>query len=279
MYIPVVLTTQTTHRSMVFSSPIEPVYYLLPFIGLMVGLFGSMVGGGGGLIFLPVLVLLLNIPAHIALITSLVATLPISIAGSIGHFRKGNVNLRIAWMFAVAGILGAVSGAFLANQFSENGLMDGFGIYCIIIGLYIIVTTRNLRFLVDGMSPPVIKEKKNILKTSVFGFSAGVITGAFGTSGAAPLMAGLFSMSLPVKLVIGTSLLIVASNTFFAVGSHFLVGQVDLTLVLFLTSGSVIGALIGPMLLSRIKTDRSELWIRYLFAIGMCILGVLMIYG
>lgn len=265
---------------MIFYSPVEPIYYLLPFIGLLVGLFGSMVGGGGGLIFLPVLVLFLDIPAHTALITSLVATLPISLAGSAAHYRKGNIQVRVAAMFAGAGLIGAFTGAAIANEFSENGLMVGFGSYCIFIGLYILFTTHRLRLIPGGLEPqPVNRPKKVFLKSSFFGFSSGIITGAFGTSGAAPLMAGLFSMNIPVKMVIGTSLLIVASNTLFAIGGHFLVGRVDLTLVFFLTIGSIVGAIIGPSLISRVKTDNSEVRIRYIFGVGIIILGIIMIRG
>lgn len=265
---------------MIFHSPVEPVYYLLPFIGLVVGLFGTMVGGGGGLIFLPVLVLFLGIPAHTALITSLVATLPITLVGSTVHYRKGNINTRVAGLFAGAGLFGAFAGASIANQFSENGLVTGFGLYCIAIGVYILISTHRIRMLPSGLQTNTShKGQKNLLKSSFFGFSSGVITGAFGTSGAAPLMAGLFSMKIPVKIVIGTSLLVVASNTFFSIGAHFLVGSVDLTLVYFLTIGSLVGAIIGPSIISRVKTDHSEVRIRYSFAIGIIILGIIMING
>ena len=266
---------------MIFQSPVEPIYYVLPLIGLLVGLFGSMVGGGGGLIFLPVLVLMLDIPAHTALITSLVATLPISVFGSVAHYRKGNIHLKVAVMFALAGLFGALAGASIAHEFSDDGLMAGFGIYCICIGLYIIFSTRRLQILPQSpqAKKTISSRYKNKIKSSLFGFSSGVITGAFGTSGAAPLMAGLFSMNIPVKMVIGTSLAIVASNTLFAIGSHFFVSQIDMTLVIFLTSGSVLGAIIGPSLISRVKTDNSEVRIRYIFAVGICILGIIMIRG
>ncbi len=98
---------------MIFHSPIEPVYYLLPLAGLVIGLFGSMLGGGGGFFFLPILTLLLKVPAQTAVITSLVATLPICMVGSFSHYRRNNID------FAVAAVLSLpVSGARL----SELGL-------------------------------------------------------------------------------------------------------------------------------------------------------------
>src|SRR5690625_5570317 len=68
---------------MIFYSPIESVYYLLPVIGFVVGFFGTLLGGGGGFVFLPILVLFYNTPTHTAVITSLVATLPIGLLGAV----------------------------------------------------------------------------------------------------------------------------------------------------------------------------------------------------
>ncbi len=263
-----------------FYSPIEPLYYILPVIGLIVGLLGTLVGGGGGFVFLPVLVLALGVPTHTAVITSLVATLPVGVIGSIGHYRKGNVNVRLAAMFAVAGLFGAFAGVALANQFSDDGLQKVFGIYSILMGIYIFFNTQSMDLLTTNLEGAIpLINRKAVLKSSFFGFSAGTITGAFGTSGAAPLLAGLFSMKASLKIVVGTSLLIVASNTIFAIGSHFLVGRMDLTLVIFLTVGSAIGASIGPLLLSKIDTVKSEGNVRYLFAVIMALLGVVMIWG
>jgi len=123
------------------------------------------------------------------------------------------------------------------------------------------------------------KNPRQVLKTikgSFFGLSAGLIAGTFGTSGTAPVIAGLFAMRLPVKKLVGTSLLVVLVNTLFAVGAHFLLGQIDLTLVWFLTGGSVIGAIAGTKLLSRANVERSENNIRYLYAVVMIAIGVLM---
>lgn len=264
---------------MFFYSPIEPMYYILPGVGLIVGLLGTLVGGGGGFVFLPVLVLALGVPTHTAVITSLVATLPVGVIGSFVHYKKGNVNVRLAFLFAASGLFGAFAGVALANQFSDEGLQSVFGIYSILMGIYIYFNTQsqNLFTLTEPVSVLPI-DRKAIIKSSIFGFSAGTVTGAFGTSGAAPLLAGLFSMKASIKVVVGTSLLVVASNTLFAIGSHFLVGNIDLTLVIFLTSGSAIGASIGPLLLSRIDTIRSEGNIRYVFAVIMVLLGITMIW-
>jgi uncharacterized membrane protein YfcA len=265
---------------MIEFSEIQNSYYILPLVGLIVGLFGTMLGGGGGFFFLPILTLLIGVSAQTAVITSLVATLPICIVGSLAHYHKGNIDFRIGALFALAGITGAFFGAAITSRISAEQLKISFGVYSIVIALNIVWDAwRNKQAEKNGNGKNELSRFAKKSKSSFFGFLAGTITGTFGTSGTAPVLAGLFSLNIPLKTVIGTSLMVVLSNTIFAVGAHFLVGRIDLTLVYFLTAGSIVGALIGPRFLSKIKTDNSENKVRYLYAAVMVVLGILMIIG
>jgi uncharacterized membrane protein YfcA len=127
------------------------------------------------------------------------------------------------------------------------------------------------------------KNKSNkasrFFKGSLFGLAAGTITGTFGTSGTAPVLAGLFSIKIPFIMVIGSSLLIVLVNSLFAVGAHFMVGKIDLTLVSFLTAVSASGAVVGPKLLSSVQTGKSENKAKYGYAALMIGIGILMRIG
>ncbi|PRY98851.1 sulfite exporter TauE/SafE family protein [Marinilabilia salmonicolor] len=262
---------------MTFFSTIEPIYYLLPLAGLIVGLFGTILGGGGGFFFLPILTLVIGAPAQTAVITSLVATLPICIVGAAMHYRKGNMDIRTGSVFAISGILGAFAGAAIANYIIPQLLKTIFGIYAVGIGGLMLMNVKQRRS--DKTNKTFNKRRKptNYLKKPAYGFLAGIITGTFGTSGTAPVLAGLFAARLPVKMVIGTSLFVLVVNTSFAVGAHFLMGQIDLTLVTLLTAGSIPGALLGPVILSNIKTENSESSIKYVYATVMVLIGILMI--
>jgi len=265
---------------MIFHSSIEPIYFILPLVGFLIGLFGTMLGGGGGFFFLPILTLLIGVPPQIAVITSLVATLPICLVGTLGHYQKTNINIRIGVMFSLTGVVGAFAGARIAGMVSPEQLKAGFGIYSILIALNMALGARKKKMaesaqrVGSGGSGPGKR-----IKGSIFGLFAGFITGTFGTSGTAPVLAGLFSMGIPLKLVIGTSLMVVLVNTLFAVGAHFLVGRIDLMLVYFLTAGSIAGAILGPKILTRIKTDQSESKVRFLYAGVVAAIGILMIVG
>lgn len=264
---------------MIYHSSIEPIYYVLPLIGLIIGLFGTMLGGGGGFFFLPVLTLIVGVPVQTGVVTSLVATLPICLVGTHGHYRRGNVDGQIWRLFAVAGIIGAVLGAVLSSAFSSIQLKIGFGIYSVVIAVHVFYDTwRNSHFnsIKQNVQPSYTLRS---LKGGFFGFFAGTVTGTFGTSGTAPVLAGLLNMRMPIKLVIGTSLTVVLVNTLFAVGAHMLLGKIDLTLVYFLTSGSIIGAFLGPVLLSKLKTEKTDSKFRYVYAVVMIAIGILMIKG
>ncbi|PTN09488.1 sulfite exporter TauE/SafE family protein [Mangrovibacterium marinum] len=263
---------------MIFHSAVEPIYFLLPVLGFLIGLFGTMLGGGGGFFFLPILTLLLNVPAQTAVITSLVASMPIGLVGSWGHHRNGNIDLKVAAMFVVVGIVGAFAGAAITSRISSEQLKAFFGIYSILIAAHIIYGSLKMKKEQQSEQHVAVTKSEKLVRSSFFGLTAGLITGTFGTSGTAPVLAGLFSLRIPIKLVIGTSLLVVLVNTVFAIGAHLFVGQVDLTLVYFLTMGSALGAVTGPRLLAKSKrVDRSETKARYMYALVMVAIGILMI--
>src|SRR5690554_78788 len=263
---------------MIYHSSFEYSYLWLPLIGFTIGFFASVLGSGGGFFFLPALILLYNVPAQEAVATSLAATLPICIVGSVGHFRANHIHLKTGVIFAVAGILGAIAGAGLSGQITSTQLKTGFGIYSAFLGLQMIISNwRQNLARKRGVAVKTLTGAQRVRRGSYYGFLAGMVTGTFGTSGAAPVLAGLLSMNIPIKIVAGTSLLIITVTTVSALVAHFMIGTIDLTLVYFLTSGAVIGAVSGPKFLSRIRTERAEGSVRYWYALVMLALGILLI--
>lgn len=265
---------------MIFHSSFEYIYLWLPVAGFVVGFIGSMVGGGGGFFFLPVLTLLFNIQPQIAVATSLSATIPICIVGSYGHYRHGNVDLRKGLTFAAAGVLGALCGASLVKIMSVEHLKNSFGIYSIVIATHMLINNwRRRRAEANGAVLSAGSPVQRILKCLFFGFLAGLITGTFGTSGNAPVMAGMFTMHMPLSVVLGTTLMVVSANTISSLMAHVVVGDIDLTLVYFLTSGAIVGAVVGPRFMSRIRVNRADGAVRRWYAIGMIAFGILMLIG
>ena len=264
---------------MIFHSSFEYIYLWLPLVGFIVGLIGTLIGGGGGgFFFIPILTILFGVPAQVAVATSLAATLPICIVGSIGHYRNNNIDIRIGLVMAATGILGAMGGASFTSLITHKQLIICYGSYAILLAFLMLRSIwKKKRNEANGIEKSEDSKFKKVAKGTFFGFLAGVITATFGTTGATPAQAGLFAMHKPVKIVIGTSLMVVMVNTASALGAHLLVGKIDLTLVYFLSAGTIIGSLVGPGLLKGVKLERVDVPIRLWYALGMILFGIIMI--
>ena len=228
-------------------------------IGCSVGLLVTLFGGGGGFFYVPILTLLLHVPTQIAAGTSLAVTIPTVIVGSIEHYRKGNVDLPVGLVFGVSGIIGALAGAYVSNLVSPVVLRRLFGVYSLALSIPMVLTGRNRlknRDNQKNISPSLTLS--GVLLGVFFGFLSGIMAGLFGTSGTASIVGGLYIIGLPVTLIIGTSTLIVLFNAVFGFIGHLMVGHFDPTLLVLLTGGSIIGAFIGPRILTRLNVQRLE---------------------
>ena len=97
-------------------------------IGVISGIIsGTGMGGGTILIFLLGTVLGLN--HHTAQASNLIFFIPTSISAIIVNLKNKNVNLKIAVVISIAGIVGAIIGAKLAILTNVNNLKKYFGIF------------------------------------------------------------------------------------------------------------------------------------------------------
>ncbi|MFP4289577.1 MAG: sulfite exporter TauE/SafE family protein [Bacteroidales bacterium] len=249
------------------NSAFKSVYLWLPLFGLIIGLFGSMAGSGGGFFFPLILMVVFDVPPHIAVPTALAATLPVCLAGSVSHYHKKNIHFRLAFVFAAAGILGAMGGAVITSFLSDRQLSIAFSFYALILAL--VIFFKKPKKKLEHTQDVLPKQKLTVRKISlgaVFGFAGGMISGTFGTNGAGPVLAGLMVLKQPVKIAIGTSLFIVLINTSSAFTGHYLLGEVDFTLLGMLTAGSVAGAVAGPWVLKGFKPGKWEKQFRHAIA-------------
>ena len=80
-------------------------------LGVLAGLLGGAFGIGGGVVMVPVLLLFFKQPIHLAIGTSMMAIVPIAIAGALRHYSLHNIEARMALLIGLGGIIGAVIGA------------------------------------------------------------------------------------------------------------------------------------------------------------------------
>jgi len=112
-------------------------------IGLIGGAIAGLLGVGGGVVFVPGLVIFLGLDQHHAEATSLLAIVPVAILGTIRQDRYGNVDRHDALMLGVLSVAGAVAGVVLANALSGEVLRDLFAALLIVVAIQLVAGTRR----------------------------------------------------------------------------------------------------------------------------------------
>ena len=95
-------------------------------IGFAAGMLGGMVGVGGGVLFVPGLVIFLDESQLHAEATSLLAIILVAAVGAVRQRGYGNVRLADAILIGFLSLLGVAAGAVLANTVSERALELAF---------------------------------------------------------------------------------------------------------------------------------------------------------
>jgi uncharacterized membrane protein YfcA len=105
-------------------------------IGLAAGVLSGLFGIGGGVIIVPLLMLVLGFTAQQAAGTSLAAlVLPVGIFGALQYWQAGQVNLLHAGLLALGLLLGAFLGARLGLALPSEVVQRAFGVLLVVIGL------------------------------------------------------------------------------------------------------------------------------------------------
>ena len=94
-----------------------------------------MLGVGGGIILVPILILLMNLDPHQAIGTSLAIIIPTVLVGAYTHYQLGNVNVLLAIIIAIGAVIGAVLGAHVAEALPSLYLKKIFGVLLLVIAI------------------------------------------------------------------------------------------------------------------------------------------------
>jgi uncharacterized membrane protein YfcA len=95
-------------------------------LGFAGGTLGGLLGVGGGILFVPALVIFLDEPQLRAESTSLLAIVPVAIAGAWRQHRFGNVRVRDGLIIGALSPVGVVVGVALSNAVSQRTLELAF---------------------------------------------------------------------------------------------------------------------------------------------------------
>jgi uncharacterized protein len=234
---------------------------LLPAVGFLVGFLVSLVGGSGGVFYVPLLILGFGVDPRIAVTTSLATMVPTAIIGSLSHREFGNLNVRAGMTFGLSGMCSALLGVYLSSRISTAALEEIIGV--VLIGLSIPMAIEAFRRVHStnqegtGRSGPRLAKYRSPISIS-FGAMSGFMSGLLGLSGLSFVVTGMYFLGYSASTVIGTSVFVLLFNTVAGLAGYVWLGQFDLTLILMLSIAASAGAFVAPKVLSRVKGSLLE---------------------
>lgn len=262
---------------------------LLLLIGLIAGTYGIMVGAGGGKIFVPALLIVLQLPPNIAAGTGIAVVFLSASSGVIGLFRQKRIFYKLGLILAISAIPGIFIGFWLA-QISPS---DVFHVLfaCLLIGLGIFLLIKKLPSKEEKTESEVAAttESVEVAEIEAFGFTPlkivelifvglfmGVVSSYFGMGGGwllVPILIYLFRIT--PTYATATSVFSLFLYSIVGVLINVTHQNMDWSAVIWGGIGVLIGAQLGAILSNKISGKR----IIQLLAVILIIVGVKLVMG
>ncbi|RLG36504.1 MAG: sulfite exporter TauE/SafE family protein, partial [Thermoproteota archaeon] len=234
------------------------------------GLLGSMLGVGGGFLIVPLLVLLLDIPMHLAVGISLTSVVMTSVSSSIIYSKENLIDFKLGIFLETATAIGALTGSHIALLVPENILETIFGVVLIYASFRMILSKR----IKEEKKTLETLSKKRILLGLGGSFIAGMASGMLGIGGGTlkvPILVLL--LGIATKTAIATSAFMIGVTASVASFVYQFHGLTDPLLVAFIIIGIFIGVRVG----SHITIKAKSITLRRIFGIILFIFALRML--
>lgn len=214
---------------------------------VLVGISLGFLGGGGSILTVPLLIYGFGLETKQAIASSLVVVGAASLFGSLQYWRAGNVELRTALVFGVAGMCGSYLGG------RAGAVLDGSLLLMLFASMMVLTALamwRGRRVATPGAA------HRAPARLAAQGFAVGTFTGLVGAGGGFLIVPALVLWAeLPVPQAVGTSLAVIVLNSsagFAGYASHV---SIDPVLTSAIVGCAVGGSLIGTRLAQRVAHE------------------------
>ncbi len=210
------------------------------FIGCLAGLFGGLVGVGGGVVMIPLMVRIFRVGQHQAHGTSLVALVFTGLGGAITYYLNGSVDLLAAVLLSSSAIFTAWIGAFYANSLPEWKLKRAFGVLIIFVSVLLLSKSCLSHFC-----HPITGGLK-IAALLLSGMVAGFLAGMMGIGGGVIMVPAMVLLAgLDQHTAQGSSLLAMVPAGMVGGFTHWRLGNVAGKILPGLMLGILPGTFLG----------------------------------
>jgi len=251
---------------------IAPFVILLLLAAVIAGLVGSLTGLGGGVVMIPLLVVLFGASVPVAIGIGFVTILATSSTTGAAYVRDHLTDVRIGMFLEIATVPGALAGATATVYLTRANLTP---VLLFALGAVLIVTIPiglsrwNVELPVPGPQGPVARRfglageyhdqfldrdvpyrARRARPALALMFSAGVVSGLLGIgAGALKVLALERSMNLPMKVATATSNFMIGVTAAAGAGVMLAAGYVNPVLAAPAALGTAAGAYMGSRIL------------------------------
>jgi hypothetical protein len=250
------------------------------FMGLSLG----MIGGGGSILTVPILVYLFGINPILATAYSLFIVGLTALFGGFGYLKKGEVDLKTGFIFAVPSFIGV----YLTRRFVVPSLPDPvFSIGEMAIGKSLLIMLFFAVLMLAASVSMITAKKTTTPKAplspamkfgliSLEGLVVGGVTGFVGAGGGFLIIPALVVLvGMPMKIAVGTSLFIIAAKSLIGfVGDLQGAAVIDWKLMLTVAAIAIVGLFLGMSLSKKV----SETALKKGFGYFVLIMGAFILF-
>lgn len=254
------------------------------------GFLGALLGLGGGIIVVPVLVLVYQVNIRYAIAASLISIVATSSGAAASYLKDSLTNLRLAVFLEIGTVAGAIVGFFLASVIQAQYLFLLFGVF-LLFSAFMMSRKREAQLSVvnhpwaeslklDGSYPEgegkwVHYKVQQVPLGLLAMFGAGVLSALLGIgSGIFKVLAMDGAMKLPIKVSSATSNFMIGVTASASAGAYLLRGDILPEIAAPVSVGIIIGSFLGAKAMVKMPAAR----IRQIFVVVLVVVSLQMIW-
>lgn len=224
-------------------------------IGIFTSTITSMLGIGGGVIIFPVLLYLTNTEIRTVTAISAVQVFFTSLFGTLFNWLQKSINFKYALIFGISSGITYFFGSYF-TQFIPDNTIKIIYLFAVILALALFFLKRKSKDSNTDLEYAArkIPNKQDYFKIIPIALIAGSAFGILGVGGGflyVPLLVLLFD--IPLKIAIGTSLMIVLFNAVPGIIGKLLTIRFDIFIGIAVAVGAIAGSRIGTYINRKIS--------------------------
>lgn len=222
-------------------------------LALLVGFVLGLLGGGGSVLTVPILIYALHIPVKTAIATSLCVVGLVAFIGFLSHLRQKTVATRVAFAFGPPAVIAAYAGAKIAKHIPPTAQLILFAVVGLAGSVLMLRGTFRKSTSTDSDKYDFSADRRTLTLLGLQGLGVGLLTGLIGVGGGFLIVPALVLVAkLPMRLAIGTSLLVITMNALSGFAGNIGTVPIDWTLIAWFSAVAAVGSVIGSALSKRV---------------------------